>query len=70
MSSSGSMFVSTKQGDTGFERERLGWSVTQLPRGIVVFKEPLEKLKAKVLPNIDNDVVGSKMEVDVGRLLW
>ncbi|PWA86249.1 NB-ARC domains-containing protein [Artemisia annua] len=54
-SSSGSMSFSTRRGDAGFERERLGWSVPRLPRGIVAFKEPLEKLKAKVLANIDND---------------
>nr|GEW62721.1 probable disease resistance protein At5g66900 [Tanacetum cinerariifolium] len=58
-------------GDAGFERKKLGWSVPRLPRGIVAFKEPLQKLKAKVLANIDNDDNndnddddGNKMEVD------
>ncbi|GJS38233.1 probable disease resistance protein [Tanacetum coccineum] len=53
--SNSSMSVSTRRGDAGFERQKLGWSVPSLPRGIVAFKEPLEKLKAKVLANIDND---------------
>ena len=33
------------------EREKLGWRVPTLPRGIVAFEKPLENLKARVLPD-------------------
>ncbi|KAF5818775.1 putative powdery mildew resistance protein, RPW8 [Helianthus annuus] len=66
--SSGSMRMSMRRCETA-ERRRFGWLVPPLPKGIVGFDEPLNKLKAKILEGInvhDVDDDGSAMDCDDG----
>ncbi|KAI7728664.1 hypothetical protein M8C21_010230, partial [Ambrosia artemisiifolia] len=50
------------------ERRRFGWRVPPLPRGIVGFDEALNRLKAKILEDINIHDDGSEMDCDDGSV--
>ncbi|KVI01725.1 Disease resistance protein [Cynara cardunculus var. scolymus] len=62
LSKNSSMSMSfSREHETTLEREKLGWRVPTLPRGIVAFEKPLENLKAMVLAD--------KMDCDDGSVM-
>ncbi|KAM0011424.1 putative powdery mildew resistance protein, RPW8 [Helianthus debilis subsp. tardiflorus] len=57
---------SSKREHVKSERKKLGWPVPPLPRGIVGFDEPLNKLKEKVLSDVNTH---DDMDGNVGKVV-